>query len=134
MTIDRKREWRLHPDGPLLGYRQHVSPYGGIAWATVNLDTNEVIALEHYDYYLRDYIGGASCHPHQLAVPDDILSKYPIGQMVAPKLEESPDGPPYALTAEHLISLERSIRAEGYSIFVNTDTNEIKLVRKGTTE
>lgn len=75
--IDRTREWRLHPDGHLLGYRQHVDPHGGgISWATVDLVTNEVIALEQYCPELGRHIGGASCHPHQLVTPPGLLDGY----------------------------------------------------------
>lgn len=76
--IDRTKTWRLHPDGHLLGYRHHVSPYGGIAWATVDLDTNEVIALEHpHPYREGDFLAGASCPPHQLVVPPGALNDFP---------------------------------------------------------
>jgi hypothetical protein len=37
--------------------------------------------------------------------------------------------PPYALTDQHAAALERAIRAEGYSILVNVDTGDVKLVK-----
>lgn len=69
--IDRTKEWTL-PDGRRLGYRQHVSPWtGGICWATVNLDTNEVLATESAlpGHLGGEFTAGASCTPHMLTVP-----------------------------------------------------------------
>lgn len=37
--------------------------------------------------------------------------------------------PPIALTEDHIPSLERAIRAEGYDIKVDTETGEVKLYR-----
>ena len=36
---------------------------------------------------------------------------------------------PYALTEEHIAALERAIRAEGFTILVDTETGEVRLKR-----
>ena len=39
------------------------------------------------------------------------------------------DEPPLALTDQHAAALERAIRAEGYKIFVDTETGDVELVK-----
>jgi hypothetical protein len=73
--IDRTKEWTAN--GMRFGYRQHVSPWGGgIVWATVNLDTGEVVATEN-TYFADDehFAVSASCTPHTLVVPDNALAE-----------------------------------------------------------
>lgn len=72
--IDRTKEWTV--DGVRFGYRQHVSPWGhGVCWATVNLDTGEVVATESaYDFGEGEvFTAAASCMPHSLVVPPGTL-------------------------------------------------------------
>lgn len=72
--IDRTREWTNQ--GRRLGYRQHISPWGhGICWATVDLNTGEVLATESaYDFGDGvQFTAAASCTPHMLVVPDSIV-------------------------------------------------------------
>jgi len=77
---DRNEEWTVK--GRRLGYRRHVSPFGGsaagICWATVDLDTNEVIATEHEMPGLGEGVMSfaASCHTHQLVVPQNVLKNF----------------------------------------------------------
>lgn len=44
----------------------------------------------------------------------------------APDLD---DAPPMALTDQHVAALEVAIRAEGYAIWVNDETGEVRLQR-----
>ncbi len=71
--IDRTKEWTF--EGKRLGYRRHVDPWsGGICWATVNLDTDEVVAVENsYSADGEHFAVAASCMPHMLNVPPDTL-------------------------------------------------------------
>ena len=74
--IDRTKEWTF--EGKRLGYRRHVSPHGhGIVWATVNLDTGEVLATESaYDLGEgKQFTAAASCTPHMLVLPDNIMTE-----------------------------------------------------------
>lgn len=59
MATDRSKEWNA--SGMRLGYREIVSPWSGRkAWATVALDTNEVVAIEEEVPLLNGYITTAS--------------------------------------------------------------------------
>mgnify|MGYP001566900258 CR=1 FL=1 len=76
--IDRTKEWTFN--GMRLGYRRHVSPWrGDICWATVNLDTNEVLAIESPLPYIGEscFTAAATCPPHDLVVPPDALNDFP---------------------------------------------------------
>jgi hypothetical protein len=54
------------------------------------------------------------------------LTRTPVTEsFIAQQLEPQP----YALTEDHVASLERAIRAEGYNIRVDTETGEVKLYR-----
>lgn len=57
--IDRTEEWTY--EGMSLGYRRHVEPWRGtLSWATVNLDTGTVIAVDDVE-----------CVPHLLISPEN---------------------------------------------------------------
>lgn len=120
--IDRTKEWTL-PDGR----RQHVSPWtSSICWATVNLDTMEVLAVE--DGYMGDTMTAvASCNVHQLIVPEAVKQYASDIDHVIIGMDQHP-GIEAALT-EFRQFLEEAVAAPGVETQVpyKTITRIIKL-------
>lgn len=106
-------------------FSQFVKP--SVVVASNDFDMSLEIAAEvlrtpsgNYNIHIEDLNGSVE-------IPMDILMD--IAQFVKDEAKQA-DAAPYALTDQHVASLERAIRAEGYDIRVDTDTGEVKLYRE----